>query len=103
MTDEALTVALAEQILGWKAAPDRFIKSGRKWLPRWRFAPLMRLDDAFELLGASNSSYKLTHTPDGDFSAEVKIGGRTGKASGQPNARTITVALARAIGLEVQP
>jgi hypothetical protein len=46
--------------------------------------------------------YKLECVPGGSFSVEVKIGGRVGRASGEPNARTITLALARALGLEVE-
>jgi hypothetical protein len=100
ISEEALTDALAERVMGWKATPDRFIKSGRSWLPKWRFAPLSRLDDAFQLLDRSGSTYKLERE-DGDlFRVEVRSGGRTGKASGDPKARAITLAVARSIGLE---
>jgi hypothetical protein len=100
ISEEALTDALAERVMGWKATPDRFIKSGRSWLPKWRFAPLSRLDDAFQLLDRSGSTYKL-ECGDGDlFRVEVRSGGRVGKASGDPKARAITLAVARSIGLE---
>lgn len=102
MTDERLTDELAVRVMGWKSAPDRYVKSGRSWIPKWRFAPLSCLDDAFQLLASSNSTYKLECAPGGVFSVEVKIGGRTGHASGEPTARTITLALARALGLEIE-
>jgi hypothetical protein len=101
MTEEALTAALAERVMGWKATPDRFIKSGRSWLPKWRFAPLTRLDDAFLLLDRAASHYRLVTVEGGTFTAEVQVGARTGKASGEPKARAITIAVARALGVEV--
>lgn len=100
ISEEALTDALAERVMGWKATPDRFIKSGRSWLPKWRFAPLSRLDDAFQLLDRSGSTYKLERGDGGAFRVEVQSGGRVGKASGDPVARTITLAVARSFGLE---
>jgi hypothetical protein len=101
MTEQALTDILAERVMGWKVAPDRFIKSGRGWLPKWRFAPLSRLDDAFELLDRSASTYRLERTGRDAFAVEVQCDGRVGKASGEPKARVITLAVARALGLEV--
>jgi hypothetical protein len=101
MTEEALTAVLAERVMGWKVAPDRFIKSGRSWLPKWRFAPLTRLEDAFQLLDRSASSYKLERVGSATFAVEVELDGRIGKASGEPKARAITLAVARALGLEV--
>lgn len=100
VTEEILTATLVVQVLGWKVAPDRFIKSGRKWMPRWRFAPFSRLEDAFQLLDQAASQYRLEGTQEG-FNAEVRVGERTGRASGEQKARTITLAVARGIGLEV--
>jgi hypothetical protein len=101
MNDDRLTEALAERVLGWKVAPGRFIKSGRTWMPRWRFAPLKNLEHAFALLDQAADTCTLAITKSGTFSAEVRVGGRIGKASGEPKARTITVALARALGIAV--
>jgi hypothetical protein len=101
MNDDRLTEKLAAQILGWKAAPGRFIKSDRAWTPSWRFAPLTNLEDAFVLLDASASAYTLATNTDRCFEAEVRVGERVGKASGEPKARSITIALARALGLEI--
>ncbi len=87
-------------LLGWKAAPDRFIRSGRSWIPRWRFNPLRNLEDAFLLLDRTGGTYTLAFNPDGVFTAEVRIGSGLGAATGDPKARTITLAIARALGME---
>ncbi len=101
MNDERLTDELACRVLGWRAAPGRFIKSGRSWTPRHRFAPLTRLDDAFQLLDRIATAYTLSTVKNDRFTAEVQVGAHAGKASGEPKARTVTIALARALGLEV--
>lgn len=92
-----LTEELAHRILGWKSAPDRFLKAGRGWLPKWRFAPFERLEDAFRLLDSADT-YVLTKA-DSSFAAEVWVGSCTGRALGELKATTITLALAKAIGL----
>ncbi len=97
---EQFAAILAERILGWKACPDRFIKSGRAWIPRNRFRPLTRLEDAFLLLDNAASNYSLTRVGR-LFTAEVQIGVVTGNATGGPRARTITLAIGRALGIEV--
>ena len=100
MNDDRLTEKLAALILGWKATPDRFIKSGRSWIPRWRFRPLAELADAFRLLDHAAEHYTLTRTCS-TFAAEVQIESCRGKAVGEHKARTITVAVARALRLEL--
>ena len=100
MTDQSLADELAARVLGWRAAPDRYIRSGRSWIPRWRFRPCQDIKDAFTLLERAADSFSLK----GDskiFTAEVCVRGRLGKATGEPRARTITTAIARALGLEV--
>lgn len=101
MSDQKLTAYLAERVMRWKVAPDRFIKSGRSWIPSWRFRPLHELADAFQLLDRAADVFSLTRTAQKVFIAEVTVGVRHGKASGAQIARTITTALARALGLEV--
>jgi hypothetical protein len=101
MNDDRLTEQLAAKVLGWKTAPGRFIKHGRAWTPRWHFAPFTKLEDAFLLLDHAASHYTLTAEKGADFRAEVQVGMCVGKASGKPCARTVTLALARALGLEV--
>jgi hypothetical protein len=101
MNDDQLTAHLAECVMRWRATPDRFIKSGRTWIPKWRFQPLMDLTDAFRLLDHAADRYSLTKDRQGIFSANVQISGHRGKAVGEPKARAITIAVARALGLEV--
>ena len=102
MTDERLTDDLAVRVMGWKPALGRFVKSGRSWIPRWRFRPLTELADAFRLLDRAADQYTIKgngHT----FTAEIQVGGGRGTASGKTKARTITLALARALGIEAEP
>lgn len=100
MTSDQFTAILAERVMGWNVGPERFLTGGRGWRARWRFQPLTRLEDAFEMLDSAKSEYRLAVT-DGTFTAEVQVRGRMGKASGNCKARTITIALAQALGLEV--
>jgi hypothetical protein len=98
--DARLTAELANRVMGWRVAPGRFLKSRRGWIPTWRFAPLKRLDDAFQLLESASYDYTLAQIKDA-FTAEVRIGDRIGNASGRPKARAITLAVARALGLDL--
>jgi len=50
MTSDVVTARLAERVMGWSVAPDRYLIGNRSWIPRWRFQPLERLEDAFRLL-----------------------------------------------------
>lgn len=93
--------ALVTKVLGWRTAPDRFIKPGRSWTPRSRFNPFVRLDDAFLLLDRVGGRYVLAAGADQTFEAVVRIGSRVGKASGEPKPRTITRALCQALAIEV--
>lgn len=99
--DDELTANVVEAVLGWRAAPDRFIKPGRSWTPRSRFKPLMRLEDAFLLLHQADCTCVLSVGSDKVFTAEVRVGDRTGKVSGEPKARTITLAICQALGIGV--
>lgn len=99
--EDQLTARLVEAILGWRATPDRFIKSGRSWTPRSRFKPFARLEDAFSLLDRAGCTYVLSVRSERVFTAEVRVGDHTGKASGEVKARTITLALCQALGIGV--
>jgi hypothetical protein len=101
MTAATITGLLAERVMGWGVAPDRYLLGNRCWMPRWKFQPLARLDHAFQLLDKSGGAYTLTTRPGGGFTAEVRLDNRTGAAAGGPKAATITIAVARAIGLDV--
>jgi hypothetical protein len=101
LSDEQLTRELASRVMGWKIAPGRFIKQNRGWTPMSRFKPLMRIEDAFRLLDLACAKYRLMGDVKGRFDAEVRIGLAKGRASGTEKARVITIALARALGIEV--
>jgi hypothetical protein len=101
VTANLLTGLLAQRVLGWTVGPDRFLTGGRQWLLTWRFQPLKRLEDAFQLVnGAAPEEYTLG-SEKGGFWAKVRIGGATGEAH-ESQARAMTLAIARAIGLEVE-
>jgi hypothetical protein len=101
MTADQLTAILAERVMGWAAAPDRFLTSNRHWIPRWRFQPLTKVEDAFQLLEHVATAYTLTASRPGMFAAEVRIHASIGHASCESNATAITVAVARAVGFDV--
>jgi hypothetical protein len=102
MTTERLTVLLAEKVMGWKVGPDRFMTGDRHWQPRWRFQPAQRVGDAFRLLEQTASQeYAICAVKKGAFRATVRIGGVTGEACESSQARALTFAIARAIGLKV--
>jgi hypothetical protein len=100
VNDDRLTDELVCRVMGWRVAPGRFIKAGQSWTPRHRFAPLIRLDDAFQLLDRVATGCKLTMVKGGRFVAEVQVGTHVGKASGERKARTVTLALARALEVD---
>jgi hypothetical protein len=101
MNDVQLIDELASRVMGWKVASGRFVKPSRSWIPKWRFAPLERLEDAFLLLDTSRATFTLARNATGVFTASVRLAQRLGEASGEVKARTITLALARALGIEV--
>lgn len=101
LTSEQLTAALATRVLGWTVAPERFLIGNRGWMPRWHFQPLTKLDDAFRLLDAAATGFTLVWSADQTFTARVQIGNRRGSAKGDSKPAVITVAIARAVGLDV--
>ena len=101
MTDNVLIDRLALQVLHWRIGPDRFVTGNRSWLPKWRFNPLQRLEDAFMLLDHSKSVRYVISQTGGTFQVEVEHDGKIGKAAGKSKPRSITLALARSLGLEV--
>jgi hypothetical protein len=101
-TGEQLTATLAKLVMGWGVSPDRFLKGDRRWAPRWHFQPLRRLEHALQLLKKAEARYTFTKAADGTFTAHVSVGDRAGSASGKSDAAAITVALAHALGIEVE-
>jgi hypothetical protein len=102
ITREDLTAILAEQVMKWGVAPDRFLMERRKWLPRWRFRPAERIEDAFRLLNAIDpAEYIMTGRGSEDFCVRVRLrNGGVGEARHKSEARAITYAVARAIGVD---
>jgi hypothetical protein len=89
--------------MGWGVGPDRFLVGDRRWLPRWRFQPMKRLEDAFRLLEhAAPEDYTMGATEAGGlFWVKVRVAGMTGEARESSKSRAITLAIARALDLEV--
>jgi hypothetical protein len=99
---EDLTAAMARRVMGWEVAPDRFLIGKRRWMPRWRFQPEERLEDAFRLLEAAGTQkYAMGREAKGLFWAHVQIGRATGRARDRSKPRAITLAVARALKLQV--
>ena len=102
MNDNTIVNLLAQQVMYWRVGPDRFLTGHRSWIPRWRFQPTERLDDAFRLLEqAAPQSYNMSAADNGAFSVKVLIGGKLGKAQDECKPRAISLAVARSLGLEV--
>jgi hypothetical protein len=101
MTSEQLTAALAEKIMGWSIGPDRFMQANRGWMPRWRFRPAERLDDAFRLLEeARPQEYSICGDDTGNVHVLVRIASGVGESRGTARALVITQAIARAVGID---
>jgi hypothetical protein len=104
MTSEHLTAVLAEKIMRWSIGPDRFMMGDRRWMPRWRFQPTENLIDAFQLLdSAAPDEYSMSGGNDVGFLVRVRIGKVIGEARGISKPLAITQAIARAVGIEVEP
>jgi hypothetical protein len=102
MTVKELTAVLAARVMKWGVAPDRFILDGRRWLPRWRFRPAERIEDAFRLLEALDpEQYDMAGRGADNFCVIRLHNGGVGEASDKSKARAITYAVARAIGVDV--
>jgi hypothetical protein len=101
VTSEQLTAILAERVMAWRVGPERFLVGNRRWLPRWRFQPTERVKDAYRLLErAAPQEYSMDRGQDGLFWVKVCIAGATGEAQESTQARAVTFAVARAIGLD---
>lgn len=94
-----LTNEFATDVLGWKAGPGRFNRGDRHWIARSRFKPFSDVKDTLRVLEALTDDYVVTGFPGGLIGAEVRIKGTVGTAGGYTMARTISVAVARALGM----
>jgi hypothetical protein len=103
MTEEMLTALLAQQLMGWRVGPDRYLLGQRRWLARWRFQPTKRTEDAFRLLEqAAPQEFTMSTADNGDFWVKVRVAGATGEARAACKPRAMTFAVARAIGIDVE-
>ena len=101
MTHDQLTAILAERVMGWSVGPDRFMMGNREWMPRWRFQPADKLDDAFRLLQeAAPQAYSISGDDKGGFHVQVRINGAVGEAQETSIPGAVTYAVARAVGIE---
>ena len=89
--------------MGWRVGPDRLLTGGRRWLPPWRFQPLERIAEANLLLEqAAPQEYTMGASENGGFWARVRVAGKIGEACESSQARALTIAIARAIGIDVE-
>jgi len=102
VSNDQFTAILAERIMGWRVGPERFLKGERRWTPRWQFQPLRRLEQALRLLEKANGQYTLTKAADGTYTAQVTVRDSAASASGKSDAAAISVALAHALGIQVE-
>ena len=99
----SLTAGLVERVMGWGIGPDRFLLDKRRWLPRWRFQPERNLVDAFQLLEqAKPGRYEMGSEKNRDFWVRVQIAGVAGEACHTSKPKAITVAVARALGIDTE-
>jgi hypothetical protein len=104
VTIENLTATLAATVMGWGIGPDRYLLGHRRWMPRWRFQPAVRLEDAFRLLErVAPQEYSMGEIEGEGFWVRVRISGTVGEACESSKPRALTFAVARAVGLDVGP
>jgi hypothetical protein len=103
MSGEQLTAVLAERVMGWHAGPERFQMGNRGWIPRGRFRPTERMQDAFRLvLAAEPTEYNMGGGVGQLSWARVQIHGAWGEAFGPSMPTAICLAIARALGIGVE-
>jgi hypothetical protein len=70
-------------------------------MSRWRFQPTERIEDAFCVLEAAKPhEYRCGLGPNGLFWARVVLADGIGEARQKSQAKAITLAVARALGIE---
>jgi hypothetical protein len=102
MSDERLTTELAVRAMRWRLAPGRYLKAERGWISRSGFRPLVDLNDAFRALDAVANDYSILAQPGGRFTVHVRTADRAGQAIGKSKARTICLAIAQVLGIDVE-
>jgi excisionase family DNA binding protein len=103
ITSDRLTALLAEHVMSWRVGPDRFLLGRRRWIPRWRFQPAEKLEDAFRLLEqVAPEEYTMGDDRNRGFWVRVRAAGVLGEATESSKARAITFAVARALGIDLR-
>jgi hypothetical protein len=103
VTTNQLTVVLAEKVMGWRVAPDRFLMDRRRWLATWRFQPTKNIADAFQLVEAAGVvEFALRASRNGVYGVKVRTSAASAEASGSSLPLTICVAIARAYSIDVE-
>jgi hypothetical protein len=102
MTDPAHTDWLARQVLHWRVGPDRFLIGARSWIPKWRFCPTRKIEDAVRLLHAADPRCYTVKFRNGLFRVQVELKHGVGRASGDSLPRTIVLAIERALPQEAR-
>jgi hypothetical protein len=102
MTSKQLTATITQRVMGWTVAPDRFMTGNRGWIPRSRFRPTERIQDAFKLLvAAAPAEYDLGGAKGKPSWARIRIGTASAEASAPSLPLAICLAIAKALGIEV--
>jgi len=101
MTSERLTAVLAEQVMKWRLAPERFLTGPRQWIPRYRFRPLSNVDDALKLVNAAGASLELRSKPGCPVEARVVFRGRKSRVTLNEAAAAITTALVEVLDFKL--
>jgi hypothetical protein len=102
MTVAKLEALLAEKVLGWKVAADRFVMANRRWIPRWRFQPFKSLSDAFQLLdGVKPARFSMGSDGGDEFWVRIEVDGRVGEARHSSRPQAISLAIAKAVGISI--
>ena len=102
MTSQMLTKLVAERVMNWTATPNRFMLGDRKWTPKWRFQPCEIFEHAVQLLDAARpTTYSFGTDETGCSWARVEIDGVLGEGRNRSKPRAVTLAVARAVGIDV--
>ncbi len=98
MNPDRLTDELARRVMGYTVSADRFLTGSRGWIPRWRFDPLNKTEDALRLLEAAQPErFEIRQDRPGVIAAGVLVGSRTGEARSCTIAAAVSRAVARAV------
>lgn len=84
--------------MGWRIAPDRYLKAAGGWIPRSRFKPLVDIRDAFRVLDVISTQYFI-RSETGRYTVEVHTPACVARATSASKARAIALAAGQALGI----